>query len=102
MLNIFLQLHFMCNLIQNKVELNMAKTDLEKDKTPVTRYGTLYNALKTKANIKIISRGAVIAVWEYLTDEAIALGKLALNMTKHAKRKTVTEADVRIALAAMK
>ena len=46
---------------------------------------------------KRVSAGAMDALADYLTDEAMRISSLAIEISKHAKRKTVTDGDIRLA-----
>ena len=50
-----------------------------------------------KAGAKRVSQDAVDAFTEVLTDMAVKISSKAAEISRHAKRKTVHEGDVRLA-----
>ena len=58
----------------------------------------LRRLMKVEGDANIVAALAIIALQEYLQDTAIDITKKALALTKHAKRKTITKADIKLAL----
>ena len=54
-----------------------------------------------KAGGARVSEGAAAALSEVLEEKGIKIAQQAAELTKHAKRKTVTAEDIRLALKSM-
>ncbi len=55
-------------------------------------------ALMKKSGAEIVSRAAVDKLMDYLEEYAKSLTACALDIAKHAGRKTVTQGDMKIAI----
>lgn len=75
---------------------NMAK------KAKVITKTALRRLMKQEADANIVSADAIASLMEWLQDTAITITKKALELTKHAKRKTVSKDDIKIALQSLK
>ena len=58
----------------------------------------LRRLMKKEGNATIVALTAVLSLQEYLNDTAIEITKKALTLAKHAKRKTITKADIKLAV----
>ena len=70
----------------------MAKTPQVITKTALRRL------MKVEADARIVAADAIVELKEYLQDWAIDITKKALTLTKHAKRKTITKADIKLSV----
>jgi len=70
---------------------------LAKEKKVVTKTA-LRRLMKAEGNATIVALEAVIALQEYLNDTVLEITKKALALAKHAKRKTITKADIKLAI----
>jgi histone H3/H4 len=76
-----------------KIEgFNMAKNAKVITKTALRRL------MKEEGLASIVAADAVMALLEYLQDTATGVTKKALELAKHAKRKTITKADIKLAV----
>jgi histone H3/H4 len=79
-----------------KIEVrNMAKAPKVITKTALRRL------MKVEAGANIVAADAVLALMDYLQDLAVDITKKALDLAKHAKRKTISKADVKLAIQAI-
>ena len=67
-------------------------------KAKVITKTALRRLMKVEADANIVAADAITALMDWLQDTAITITKKALELTKHAKRKTVSKADIKIAL----
>ncbi|NVM28482.1 MAG: NFYB/HAP3 family transcription factor subunit [Candidatus Helarchaeota archaeon] len=58
----------------------------------------LRRLMKKEAGADIVALNAVLSLQEYLTDTAMEITKKALALAQHAKRKTITKADIKLAV----
>ncbi|MHA1264130.1 MAG: histone [Candidatus Helarchaeota archaeon] len=58
----------------------------------------LRRLMKNEGNASIVALDAVLALQEYLNDLATEITTKALALAKHAKRKTITKADIKLAV----
>ena len=58
----------------------------------------LRRLMKNEGNASIVALEAVIALQDYLNDLAIETTKKALALAKHAKRKTINKADIKLSI----
>lgn len=58
----------------------------------------LRRLMKSEGNASIVALDAVMALQEHLNDMAIEITKKALALAKHAKRKTINKADIKLSL----
>lgn len=65
--------------------------------TVITRTA-LRRLMKEEADADIVSSNAVAVLQEHLQNRAIAITKKALELTLNSKRKTVTKADIKMAV----
>lgn len=70
----------------------MAKTPSVITKTALRRL------MKVEGDANIVAADAIIGLQEYLQDLAVDITKKALALTKHAKRKTITKADIKLSV----
>ncbi len=70
-------------------------------KAKVITKTALRRLMKVEADASIVSADAIAALMDYLQDTAVTITKKALELTKHAKRKTVSKEDVKIALQSL-
>ena len=70
-------------------------------KAQVITKTALRRLMKVEADASIVSADAIAALMDYLQDTAITITQKALGLTKHAKRKTVSKEDIKIALESM-
>ena len=61
----------------------------------------LRRLMKVEAGANIVAADAVLALMDYLQDLAVDITKEALDLAKHAKRKTISKADVKLAIQAI-
>jgi len=69
---------------------------MAREKKVVTKTA-LRRLMKQDGNANIVALDAVLALQEYLNDVALNITKKALELAKHAKRKTITKADIKLA-----
>ncbi|MHA1311563.1 MAG: histone [Candidatus Helarchaeota archaeon] len=60
----------------------------------------LRRLMKQEADANIVAADAVLTLMDYLQDLAVDITKKALELAKHAKRKTITKSDVKLAIKA--
>ena len=60
----------------------------------------LRRLMKEEGDALIVAADAVISLKDYLQDLTIDITKKALELTKHAKRKTISKADIKLAIKA--
>ena len=70
---------------------------MAKEARVITKTG-LRRLMKNEGAADVVALNAVLALQEYLNDTAIEITKKALALAKHAKRKTITKADVKLAV----
>jgi len=58
----------------------------------------LRRLMKKECDANIVAAAAIVALKEWLQDTAIDITKKALTLTKHAKRKTITKADIKLSI----
>ncbi|MHA1130368.1 MAG: histone, partial [Candidatus Helarchaeota archaeon] len=58
----------------------------------------LRRLMKNEGNASIVALDAVLALQDWLTDTAKEITTKALALAKHAKRKTITKADIKLAV----
>jgi histone H3/H4 len=58
----------------------------------------LRRLMKSEGNASIVALDAVMALQEHLNDTAIEITKKALALAKHAKRKTINKADIKLSI----
>ena len=58
----------------------------------------LRRLMKNEGNATIVALSAVLSLQEWLSDTAIEITKKALALAKHAKRKTITKSDIKLAV----
>jgi len=58
----------------------------------------LRRLMKNEGNASIVALDAVLALQTYLNDMAVEITKRALTLSRHAKRKTITRADIKLAV----
>ncbi|MHA1143615.1 MAG: histone [Candidatus Helarchaeota archaeon] len=61
----------------------------------------LRRLMKTEGDASIVSADAITALIDYLQDLAVDITKKSLAICKHAKRKTISKEDVKLAIAAL-
>lgn len=59
---------------------------------------TALRRLMKNEGATIVASSAVLRLQEWLDDTATAITKKALEMAKHAKRKRITKADIKLAV----
>jgi histone H3/H4 len=67
------------------------------DKRVITKTA-LRRLMKNEGNARIVALDAVISLQEFLNDQVTAITQKALALSKHAKRKTITKADIKLAI----
>ena len=68
-----------------------------KNKMVITKTA-LRRLMKKEGMATIVALNAVLSLQEWLNDTAIEITKKALALAKHAKRKTITKADIKLAV----
>ena len=58
----------------------------------------LRRLMKEEAGANIVAADAVAALMDHLQDMATNLTKKALELAKHAKRKTISKPDIKLAI----
>jgi len=58
----------------------------------------LRRLMKNEGNATIVALDAVLSLKEFLNDTATEITRKALALAKHAKRKTITKADIKLAV----
>lgn len=67
------------------------------DKKVITKTA-LRRLMKNEANARIVALDAILALQEFLNDQAIQITNKALALAKHAKRKTINKADIKLSI----
>ena len=70
---------------------------MAKSKDVITKTA-LRRLMKKEALADIVALDAVLSLQEWLTDTAKDITTKALALAKHAKRKTITKADIKLAI----
>ncbi|MHA1649085.1 MAG: histone [Candidatus Helarchaeota archaeon] len=70
---------------------------MAKEKMVITKTA-LRRLMKNEGNASIVALDAVLLLQEHLNDVAIEITKKALALAKHAKRKTITKSDIKLAI----
>ena len=70
---------------------------MAREKMVVTKTA-LRRLMKNEGNATIVALDAILALQEYLNDVALNITKKALELAKHAKRKTITKSDLKLAV----
>ena len=60
----------------------------------------LRRLMKEEGGANIVAADAVLALMDYLQDLATDITKKALELAKHAKRKTISKEDIKLAIKA--
>ncbi|MHA1269622.1 MAG: histone [Candidatus Helarchaeota archaeon] len=60
----------------------------------------LRRLMKVEGDANIVAANAVLSLMDYLQDLAVDITKKALELAKHAKRKTITKSDIKLAIKA--
>ena len=60
----------------------------------------LRRLMKIEGAANIVAANAVLFLMDYLQDFAVDITKKALELAKHAKRKTITKSDIKLAIKA--
>ncbi|MHA1230705.1 MAG: histone family protein [Candidatus Helarchaeota archaeon] len=60
----------------------------------------LRRLMKEEGGASIVAADAVLALMDYLQDLATDITKKALELAKHAKRKTISKEDIKLAIKA--
>lgn len=66
--------------------------------TKVITKTALRRLMKNEAYADIVAADAVLRLQDFLQDLAIDLTKKAIKVAEHAKRKTVTKRDIKLAI----
>lgn len=66
--------------------------------TTVITKTALRRLMKVEGDAAMVAREALDALVTYLQDRATEITKKALEIAKHAKRKTIMKADIKMAL----
>lgn len=61
----------------------------------------LRRLMKVEAGASIVAADAVLSLMDYLQDLAVDITKKALELAKHAKRKTISKSDIKLAIRAI-
>ncbi len=70
---------------------------MAKEKMVITKTA-LRRLMKAEGNATIVALTAILSLQEHLNETAIEITKKALALAKHAKRKTITKADIKLAI----
>ena len=70
---------------------------MAKEKMVITKTA-LRRLMKKEGMATIVALDAVLSLREWLNDTSIEITKKALALAKHAKRKTITKADIKLAI----
>jgi len=70
-------------------------------KSKVITKTALRRLMKNEADANIVSADAIITLIDWLQDTAVTITKKSLELTKHAKRKTISKEDIKIALQSL-
>ena len=70
---------------------------MAREKKVITKTA-LRRLMKNEGNASIVALEAVIALQDHLNDLAMETTKKALALAKHAKRKTINKADVKLSI----
>ncbi|MHA1270236.1 MAG: histone family protein [Candidatus Helarchaeota archaeon] len=68
------------------------------EETKVITKTALRRLMKNEAYADIVSADAVLKLLDYLQDLAIDTTKKAIKIAEHAKRKTVSKEDIKLAI----
>lgn len=68
-----------------------------KEKKVITKTA-LRRLMKKEGMATIVALDAVLTLQEYLTDTVIEITKRAVALARHARRKTITKADIKLAM----
>ena len=60
----------------------------------------LRRLMKEEGSARIVAADAVLTLMEYLQDLAVDITKKSLELAKHAKRKTISKDDIKLAIKA--
>ncbi|MHA1311087.1 MAG: histone family protein [Candidatus Helarchaeota archaeon] len=60
----------------------------------------LRRLMKEEGGANIVAADAVLALMDYLQDLATDITKKSLELAKHAKRKTISKEDIKLAIKA--
>ena len=71
--------------------------NMAREKKVVTKTA-LRRLMKNEGLASIVALDAVIALQDHLNDMAIETTKKALALAKHAKRKTINKADIKLSI----
>ncbi|MHA1229387.1 MAG: histone family protein [Candidatus Helarchaeota archaeon] len=66
--------------------------------TKVITKTALRRLMKNEAYADIVSADAVLRLLDHLQDLAVDITKRAIKIAEHAKRKTVTKEDIKLAI----
>ena len=58
----------------------------------------LRRLMKNEGNASIVALDAVLALQDYLNDQAIEITKKAQALANHSKRKTINKADIKLSV----
>jgi histone H3/H4 len=67
------------------------------DKKVITKTA-LRRLMKNEANARIVALEAILSLQEFLNDKAVEITNKALALAKHAKRKTINKADIKLSI----
>jgi histone H3/H4 len=70
---------------------------MAREKRVITKTA-LRRLMKNEGNARIVALDAIIALQEFLNDQVTEITKKALALAKHAKRKTINKADIKLAI----
>ncbi len=70
---------------------------MARDKKVITKTA-LRRLMKNEANARIVALDAILSLQEFLNDQATEITKKALALAKHAKRKTINKADIKLSI----
>ena len=70
---------------------------MARDKKVITKTA-LRRLMKNEANARIVALDAILALQEFLNDQATQITQKALTLAKHAKRKTISKADIKLSV----
>jgi len=66
--------------------------------TKVVTKTALRRLMKNEGNASIVALDAIMSLQDHLNDLAIEITKKALALAKHAKRKTINKADIKLSV----
>ena len=75
----------------------MREKNMASDKKVITKTA-LRRLMKNEANARIVALDAILSLQEFLNDQAIQITNKALALAKHAKRKTINKADIKLSI----